>query len=64
MRTTYMAKPNEVERKWYIVDAEARRLAVWQSDCGSDPRQTSRPDCENCEIPRACNRKRGSRHAS
>ena len=21
MRTTYMAKPNEVERKWYVVDA-------------------------------------------
>ncbi|MDY3029587.1 MAG: uL13 family ribosomal protein, partial [Enterococcus hirae] len=21
MRTTYMAKPGEVERKWYVVDA-------------------------------------------
>lgn len=21
MRTTYMAKPNEIERKWYVVDA-------------------------------------------
>jgi len=26
MRTTYMAKPNEVERKWYIIDAEGLRL--------------------------------------
>lgn len=22
MRTTFMAKANEVERKWYVVDAE------------------------------------------
>ncbi|RZH69808.1 50S ribosomal protein L13, partial [Staphylococcus aureus] len=21
MRTTYMAKPGEVERKWYVIDA-------------------------------------------
>lgn len=26
MRTTYMAKPNEVNRKWYIVDAEGKTL--------------------------------------
>lgn len=26
MRTTYMAKPNEVERKWYIIDAEGKTL--------------------------------------
>ncbi len=26
MRTTYMAKPNDVERKWYIIDAEGKRL--------------------------------------
>lgn len=26
MRTTYMAKPLEVERKWYIVDAEGQTL--------------------------------------
>lgn len=26
MRTTYMAKPSEVERKWYVVDAEGQTL--------------------------------------
>jgi len=26
VRTTYMAKPNEVNRKWYIVDAEGKTL--------------------------------------
>jgi len=24
--STYMAKPNEVERKWYVVDAEGKTL--------------------------------------
>ncbi|MNP30730.1 50S ribosomal protein L13 [compost metagenome] len=26
MRTTYMAKPNEVERKWHIIDADGKTL--------------------------------------
>ena len=26
MRTTYMAKPTEVERKWYVVDAAGKPL--------------------------------------
>ncbi|SHF10517.1 LSU ribosomal protein L13P [Seinonella peptonophila] len=26
MRTTYMAKPNEVERNWYVVDAKGKTL--------------------------------------
>lgn len=26
MRTTYMAKPLEVERKWYVVDAQGKTL--------------------------------------
>lgn len=26
MRTTYMAKPNEVERKWYVIDADGKTL--------------------------------------
>ncbi|MDF9446133.1 uL13 family ribosomal protein, partial [Limosilactobacillus mucosae] len=26
MRTTYMAKPGEVDRKWYIVDAKGISL--------------------------------------
>lgn len=32
MRTTYMAKPNEVERKWYIIDAEGKRLGRLASE--------------------------------
>ncbi len=26
MKTTYMAKPSEVQRKWYVVDAEGKTL--------------------------------------
>ncbi len=26
MKTTYMAKPGEVQRKWYVVDAEGKTL--------------------------------------
>lgn len=26
MRTTYMAKPNEVQRKWYVIDGEGKVL--------------------------------------
>ena len=26
---TYMANPDKIERKWYVVDAEAVHWAVW-----------------------------------
>lgn len=26
MKTTYMAKPSEVQRKWYVIDAEGKTL--------------------------------------
>jgi len=29
MNKTYMAKPNEVQRKWYVVDAEGKPLEDW-----------------------------------
>ena len=32
MRTTYMAKPNEVERKWYVVDAAGKTLGRLASE--------------------------------
>jgi len=32
MRTTYMAKPAEVERKWYVVDAEGKTLGRLASE--------------------------------
>jgi large subunit ribosomal protein L13 len=35
MRTTYMAKPNEVERKWYIIDAAGKSLGRLASEAAS-----------------------------
>lgn len=32
MRTTYMAKPSEVERKWYVVDAKGKTLGRLASE--------------------------------
>ena len=32
VRTTYMAKPNEVERKWYVVDAAGQTLGRLSSE--------------------------------
>lgn len=29
---SYMAKPNEVERKWYVVDAEGKTLGRLSSE--------------------------------
>ena len=35
MRTTYMAKPNEVERKWYVIDAEGKTLGRLASEAAA-----------------------------
>ena len=43
MRTTYMAKPNEVERKWYIVDAEGKTLGRLASEAASIIRGKHKP---------------------
>lgn len=32
MNTTFMAKPNEVERKWYVIDAEGKTLGRLSSE--------------------------------
>ncbi|WP_062349872.1 50S ribosomal protein L13 [Bacillus kwashiorkori] len=32
MRTTYMAKPQEIERKWYVVDAAGKTLGRLASE--------------------------------
>jgi large subunit ribosomal protein L13 len=32
MRTTYMAKPDQVERKWYLIDAEGKTLGRLASE--------------------------------
>ena len=43
MRTTYMAKPNEVERKWYIIDAEGQTLGRLASEAASILRGKHKP---------------------
>ncbi len=43
MRTTYMAKPLEVERKWYIVDATGKTLGRMSSEIASIIRGKHKP---------------------
>ncbi|MDA3128950.1 50S ribosomal protein L13 [Aliibacillus thermotolerans] len=43
MRTTYMAKPNEVERKWYVIDAEGQTLGRLSSEVASILRGKHKP---------------------
>ncbi|MFS0724446.1 50S ribosomal protein L13 [Paenibacillus sp. 1P07SE] len=43
MRTTYMAKPNEVERKWYIIDAEGKTLGRLASEAAALLRGKHKP---------------------
>ncbi|MBB6284307.1 50S ribosomal protein L13 [Geobacillus subterraneus] len=43
MRTTYMAKPNEVERKWYVVDAAGKTLGRLASEVATLLRGKHKP---------------------
>ncbi|MFZ4454425.1 50S ribosomal protein L13 [Salibacterium aidingense] len=43
MRTTYMAKPGEVERKWYVIDAEGETLGRLSSEVASILRGKHKP---------------------
>ncbi|MBU8908583.1 50S ribosomal protein L13 [Desertibacillus haloalkaliphilus] len=43
MRTTYMAKPNQVERKWYVIDAEGQTLGRLSSEVASILRGKHKP---------------------
>lgn len=43
MRTTYMAKPNEVERNWHLVDAEGKTLGRLASEVASLIRGKHKP---------------------
>ncbi|MCD8500867.1 MAG: 50S ribosomal protein L13 [Bacillaceae bacterium] len=43
MRTTYMAKPNEVDRKWYVIDAEGQTLGRLASEVASILRGKNKP---------------------
>lgn len=43
MRTTYMAKPNEVERNWHIIDAAGKTLGRLASEAASLIRGKHKP---------------------
>ena len=43
MRTTFMAKANEVERKWYVIDAEGKTLGRLSSEVASILRGKHKP---------------------
>jgi large subunit ribosomal protein L13 len=44
MRTTYMAKPSEVDRKWYIIDAAGQTLGRMASEAASILRGKHKPE--------------------
>lgn len=43
MRTTFMAKANEVERKWYVIDAEGKTLGRLSTEVASILRGKHKP---------------------
>ncbi|GGJ28910.1 50S ribosomal protein L13 [Paenibacillus hunanensis] len=43
MRTTYIAKPSEVERQWYIIDAEGKTLGRLASEVAALIRGKHKP---------------------
>jgi large subunit ribosomal protein L13 len=43
MRTTYMAKPSEIERKWFVVDAEGKTLGRFSTEVASLLRGKHKP---------------------
>lgn len=44
MRTTFMAKPNEVDRKWYLVDATDKTLGRLASEVATLLRGKHKPE--------------------
>lgn len=44
MRTTYMAKPGSVERKWYIIDATGKTVGRLASEVASILRGKHKPE--------------------
>ncbi len=44
MRTTYMAKPQEVKRKWYIIDGEGKVLGRLAAEAAKILRGKHKPD--------------------
>ncbi|WP_252311588.1 50S ribosomal protein L13 [Sinobaca sp. H24] len=44
MRTTYMAKPKEIEQKWHVVDADGQTLGRLSSEVASILRGKNKPE--------------------
>ncbi|MCL6547987.1 MAG: 50S ribosomal protein L13 [Alicyclobacillus sp.] len=44
MQTTYMAKPNAVERKWYVIDATGQRVGRLASEIAKLLRGKHKPE--------------------
>lgn len=44
MRTTYMAKPNAVERKWYVIDAAGKRVGRLATEIATILRGKHKPE--------------------
>lgn len=44
MRTTYMAKPQEIKRQWYVVDAKGQTLGRLASEVASILRGKHKPE--------------------
>ena len=44
MRTTYMAKPGSVERKWYVIDAAGQRVGRLAAEIASILRGKHKPE--------------------
>ncbi len=44
MRTTYMAKPGSVERKWYVVDAAGKRVGRLATEIATVLRGKHKPE--------------------
>lgn len=44
MRTTFMAKPNAVERKWYVIDATGKRVGRLASEIATLLRGKHKPE--------------------
>ena len=44
MRTTFMAKPNELQRKWYIIDGEGKVLGRLAAEAARILRGKHKPE--------------------
>ena len=44
MSSTYMAKPQDIERKWYVIDAEGKTLGRLASEAAAILRGTKKPE--------------------